>query len=140
MRRTGRLTWLLLVSFIATSHAAAQTMSSSQAPTAEIDALRSRLRALDDERGSCSNWRSWSEGYGAAIARRSYGLLDVMPKTAEDWSGGTSDLLTVDPRDVAAWLNRAVAQCGSVSVDTGSRIGTHIASTPSHSELQLVRN
>ena len=50
MRRTGRLSWLLLVSLTATSHAAAQTTSSSQAPTAEIEALRARLRALDDER------------------------------------------------------------------------------------------
>jgi iron complex outermembrane receptor protein len=50
MRRLSRLTLLVLVSAIATSHVAAQTPSSSQASTSEIEALRSRLRALDDER------------------------------------------------------------------------------------------
>ena len=50
MRRFAWLTWLVLVSPIATSHAAAQITSSSQVSTAEIEALRSRLRALDDER------------------------------------------------------------------------------------------
>jgi iron complex outermembrane recepter protein len=47
---TGRLSWLLLVSLTATSEAAAQTTSSSQVSTTEIEAVRARLRALDDER------------------------------------------------------------------------------------------
>jgi hypothetical protein len=42
--------------------------------------------------------------------------------------------LAPDPRDVAAWLDRAVAPRGSGSVDTGSYIGTHLANT-SHLSL-----
>ena len=43
-------TWLLFVSLTAASQAAAQTTSTSQVSTAEIDAVRARLRALDEER------------------------------------------------------------------------------------------
>jgi iron complex outermembrane receptor protein len=50
MRWTGRLSSLLFVWLTATSQAAAQTTSTSQASTAEIEAVRARLRALDDER------------------------------------------------------------------------------------------
>jgi iron complex outermembrane receptor protein len=50
MRWTGRLSWLLLASLTGTPLAAAQTTSSSQASAAAIEALRSRLRALDHER------------------------------------------------------------------------------------------
>ena len=61
MRWTLRLSWLLLVSLSFTSQAVAQT--TPQAPTADIDALRARLRALDDERAriaqqTCGAWNA----------------------------------------------------------------------------------
>src|SRR5688500_15893360 len=51
MRWTPRLCWLLFVSLTAASQAAAQITSPPQPPTtSEIEALRARLRVLDDER------------------------------------------------------------------------------------------
>jgi iron complex outermembrane recepter protein len=50
MRRARRLGWFLFVSLTFTSQAVAQTTPSSPAATADIEALRARLRALDDER------------------------------------------------------------------------------------------
>jgi outer membrane receptor protein involved in Fe transport len=51
MREAALLSWfLLLLSLTPASGAAAQTTSSSQTSIAEIEMLRSRLRALDEER------------------------------------------------------------------------------------------
>ena len=71
MRRFAWLTWLVLVSPIATSHAAAQITSASQAPTAEIEALRSRLRALDDERALVAEQLAEAERRAATAAQTS---------------------------------------------------------------------
>ena len=50
MRRARRLSWFLLVLLTFASQALGQTTQSSQAVSPDIDALRARLRALDDER------------------------------------------------------------------------------------------
>ena len=71
MRRFAWLTWLVLVSPIATSHTAAQITSSSQASTAEIEALRSRLRALDDERALVAEQLAEAERRAATAAQTS---------------------------------------------------------------------
>lgn len=50
MRRAKRLSWLPLFLLTLSSPALAQPSAASQPTPAEIDALRARLRALDDER------------------------------------------------------------------------------------------
>jgi len=110
MRCTCRLSWLLFVSLTAASPAAAQAPSPPEPPTtSEIEALRARLRALDDERARIAQ-------HLAELERRASTPDVAVPPTATPPSGDV-----VSPGTVA-YLETVVV--------TGTRRDAALADVP----------
>ena len=95
MYRARRLSWILFVSLTFASQAVAQTPPSSQAPAAEIETLRARLLALDDERARIAQQIADLERRGSAAPAATPTSPTTPDRAVESSADGVRYLETV---------------------------------------------